>query len=96
MRDARVKEAMSYLMRPWIGSCATTEARMSDHLDGDISRHHERRFLRHLARCRRCAEVFDSLVRTVERVRSLGREDAGKQMATVVEAVTLRIRHEPR
>lgn len=86
---------MVFLMRPWIGSCAETEARLSDHLDGDLPPAEERRMRRHLARCRRCASVFDSLARAVERVRSLGREDMVAPMPSVAEPVAARIRHEP-
>ena len=94
MGDGHVKTAMSFLMLPWIGSCAETEVRMSDQLDGDLPAREERRVRRHLARCRRCASVYDSLVRAVERVRALGREDIDAPMPSVAVAVAERIRHE--
>jgi anti-sigma factor RsiW len=87
-----VQESMSFLMRLWGGSCAETEARLSDHLDGDLSITEDRRVHRHLARCRRCQSVFDSLTRVVERLRSLGREDIEAAMPSIAETVATRIR----
>lgn len=95
MTEGRLSTSMMLLMRPWIGSCAETEARLSDHLEGDLPEAEERRVRRHLARCRRCASVYDSLVRAVERVRSLGREDTDVPVPSIAEAVAERIRHEP-
>lgn len=87
---------MMFLMRPWIGSCADTAARLSDHLEGELPATEERRVRRHLARCKRCAFMYDSLVRAVERVRALGREDIDAPVPSVSEVVAARIRHEPR
>ena len=95
MREDHVKEVMLFLMRPWIGTCAEAEARLSDHLDGDLSPSEERRLRRHLARCRGCASVYDSLTRAVESLRSLGREGLDTSVPSVAEAVAQRIRHEP-
>lgn len=84
-------------MRPWIGSCAETEERLSGHLEGELPPSEERRVRRHLAFCRRCRSVYESLARAVEHIRSLGREDdLTAPMPSVVEAVTERIRHERR
>lgn len=94
MSAGYVQESMSFLMRPWAGSCAETEARLSDHLDGDLSAAKDRRVHRHLARCRQCQSVFDSLTRVVERLRSLGREDIEAAMPSMAETVATRIRRE--
>ena len=94
MMEGRARTSMMLLLRPWIGSCAETEARLSDHLDGDLSAAEERRLRRHLTRCRGCASMYDSFVRAVERVRSLGRDDSDAPMPSVAEVVTERIRLE--
>lgn len=94
MRDGHVKRLMSILMRPWIRSCAEAEARFSDHLDGDLSAAEERRIRRHLARCRGCASVYDSLTRAVDRVRQLGSEEMEEPVPSIAENVAARIRRE--
>lgn len=82
------------LMRPWIGTCEETEARLSDHLEAGLAPEQERRVRRHLAWCPGCRRLYESLVRTVVRVRALARDDEGAPAPSVVAAVTERIRHE--
>lgn len=96
MSDGPIQETMRLLMRPWIGSCAETEERLSGHLESELPPREERRVRRHLAHCRRCRRVYESLARAVEHIRSLAREDLTAPMPSVVEAVTERIRHERR
>lgn len=85
---------MMKLMRPWIGTCEETAARLSDHLEAGLAPEQERIVRRHLVWCRRCRRLYESLVRTVERVRALARDDEGAPAPSVVAAVTERIRHE--
>ncbi len=55
------------LMRPWMGPCAETRDRLSDHLDGELELAKHRRVSRQLRHCRRgaCAAAhrFGCLVR---------------------------------
>lgn len=85
---------MMKLMRPWIGTCEETEACLSDHLEAGLAPQQERLVRRHLVWCRRCRMLYESLVRTVERVRALARVDEGVPAPSVVGVVTERIRHE--
>lgn len=94
MTSARIELAMMKVMQPWIGTCAETEARLSDHLDRDLAARDELRVRRHLAWCRRCRTVYESLARAVESVRGLGRHELEEPPASVVDAVLERIRHE--
>ena len=82
------------LMRPWIGTCEETEASLSDHLEAGLAPEQERLVRRHLVWCRRCRMLYESLVRTVERVRALARDEEGGPAQSVVAVVTERIRHE--
>ncbi len=79
-------------MRLLIGSCEETRDRLSDHLEGELTPSRDRRLQRHLRYCRRCRSVYESLVRTVERVRALGLEDNGVASVSVVRAVLERVR----
>ena len=82
------------LMRPWIGSCASTMARLSGHLEHDLPVREERRVRRHLVRCRRCRAMYESLVRAVEHVRELGRQDLAQPTPSIAEVVVERIRQD--
>ena len=94
MASARIESVMRTLMRPWIGTCEETEACLSDHLDHELEAHRERRVTRHLAWCRRCRAVAESLSRVVESVRGLGRLELEEPPPSIAEAVIERIRHE--
>jgi predicted anti-sigma-YlaC factor YlaD len=96
MRVPAVQAAVEILTRPWVASCGETEAHLSGHLDGDLSRWRERRLLRHLARCERCRAMLESFRRTVEQLRLLGRPDAVEAQPALAEAVLERIRRESR
>ena len=82
---------MMMMMRPWIGSCEETGACLSDHLEAGLAPAQERRVRRHLAWCPGCRMLYESLVRTVERVRALGGDDERTPTPSVVAAVTERI-----
>ena len=86
---------MMKLMRPRIGTCEETGACLSDHLDETLPAGQARRVQRHLAWCKRCRAVFESLSRVVESVRALGRDD-DRPAPSVADAVSERIRREPR
>jgi predicted anti-sigma-YlaC factor YlaD len=93
MTSARVEQAVNIVLRPFIGSCEATMELPSDHHEGTPRPGRERRVSRHLRFCPRCRELYESLVRTVERVRSLGREDEPPApAAATVDAVMERIR----
>ena len=94
MASAHIEVVMMKLMRPWIGTCEETTACLSDHLDGELGQREERRVRRHLAWCRRCQVVYDSLARAVEGVRGLGRLELEDPSPSVADAVLERIRHE--
>lgn len=94
MEDGIIKATAMFTMRPWISSCKQTMARMSGHLDHDLPAGHERRVVRHLARCHRCRAVYESLTRAVEQVRTLGRRDLEQPAHSIADVVTERIRRE--
>ena len=92
--DGAIQETVIFLMRPWFGSCDTTMARLSGHLEHDLPTREERRVRRHLGRCRRCRTVYESLVRAVEQVRTIGRQELDQPKPSVADLVTERIRHD--
>ena len=96
MGDGVIQETVMFLMRPWIGSCKKTMARLSGHLEQDLPPRQERRVRRHLMRCHRCRSAFESLARAVERVRMLGRHDLHEPTPSVVNVVTERVRQDQR
>ncbi len=96
MSGGAIEEAMRFAMRPWIGSCAETEARMSAHLDRDLPVREERLVRRHLAHCRRCRPVYESLLRAVDHLRAVGRDGLAAPVPSIADAVIERVRHERR
>lgn len=66
---------MMKMLPPWIGSCEETAACLSDHLEAGLAPEQERRVRRHLAWCRRCRLLYESLARTVKRGRLVIRVD---------------------
>lgn len=94
MDDGLIKGTAMFAMRPWIGSCRQTMARMSSHLDHELPARQERRVHRHLRRCHRCRAVYESLSRAVDQVRALGRRDLEQPTPSVADLVTERIRRE--
>jgi anti-sigma factor RsiW len=83
---------MEAIARMWRASCAETAARMSDHLDGELTGIRRRRIAAHLARCEECSAVLASLSRTVDSLRRLGRSEVPG--ISTVDAVLARIRVE--
>jgi anti-sigma factor RsiW len=87
---------LSLLMKPWMATCRETRERLSDYLDGDLGARTRRRVSRHLARCKHCQALLESLTRTLEQLRSLGSIDQGSPEPAVVRAVIERIEREER
>ncbi len=99
MTGNRIKDPvslMNVLTRPLIGSCADTEARLSDYVDGELATASARRLRLHFFVCRGCRRMHASFLATVEQVRALGRADAETPTPSLAESVAERIRHEPR
>lgn len=96
MGRSAIEEAMRFAMRPWMGSCTETEARLSGHLEEDLPARDERLVRRHLGHCRRCRQVYESLLRVVEQLRSAGRDDLAEPAPSIADAVIERVRHERR
>jgi predicted anti-sigma-YlaC factor YlaD len=94
MSDGAIQGTAMFLMRPWIGSCASAMERLSSHLEHALPAREERRVRRHLVRCRRCREMYESLLRTVEHVRALGRQDLDRPTRSVADLVMERVRHD--
>jgi anti-sigma factor RsiW len=87
---------LNLLMKPWMATCRETRERLSDYLDGDLGARTRRRVGRHLARCKHCQALLESLTRTLEQLRSLGSIDQGSPEPAVVRAVIERIEREER
>jgi anti-sigma factor RsiW len=87
---------LSLLMKPWMATCRETRERLSDYLGGDLGARTRRRVSRHLARCKHCQALLESLTRTLEQLRSLGSIDQGSPEPAVVRAVIERIEREER
>jgi anti-sigma factor RsiW len=85
---------LNLLMKPWMATCRETRGRLSDYLDGDLGARTRRRVGRHLARCKHCQALFESLTRTLEQLRSLGSIDQGTAEPATVRAVIERIERE--
>jgi predicted anti-sigma-YlaC factor YlaD len=78
------------------GSCEETGARLSAHLEGELHGPRKWRVTMHLWRCDRCRAVLRSLVRAVEQIQQLGREQfAPPQAPSVADTVVERIRRDP-
>ncbi|MFQ5425552.1 MAG: anti-sigma factor family protein [Gaiellales bacterium] len=83
---------MNLLRRMLTGSHDSTQDHMSAHLDGELRGVSRWRFARHLAWCRGCQAVLDSLQATVAGLRSIGTDDDGMEPdADVADAVRGRI-----
>jgi anti-sigma factor RsiW len=81
-------------MKPWMATCRETRARLSDYLDDDLRPRTRRRVSRHLARCKHCQALLESLTRTLEQLRSLGSIDQGTTEPATVRAIVERIERE--
>lgn len=74
----------------WNGSCEETGEHLSEHLDGELRGLRRHRIHRHLARCELCQAVLRSLLRTVEKLHSLGLKPIAAP--SIAPAVVARIR----
>jgi anti-sigma factor RsiW len=81
-------------MKPWMATCRETRARLSDYLDDDLRPRTRRRVSRHLARCKHCQALLESLTRTLEQLRALGSIDQGAAEPATVRAIVERIERE--
>jgi len=73
------------------GSCEETGHCLSAHFEEDLRGPRRVRVARHLARCGPCRAALESLSRTIERLRSLGRVEL---LPSVADAVIDRVRHD--
>jgi predicted anti-sigma-YlaC factor YlaD len=85
---------LSLLMKPWVATCRETRDRLSDYLDEDLGARTSKRIRRHLARCKHCQALLQSLTRTLEQLRSLGDVEQGPAEPATVRIVIERIEHE--
>jgi hypothetical protein len=90
-----IQPNMSVIERLLVGGCAGTRERLSDIADGEARGLRGWRARAHLARCELCQAVYDSLVRTIERLRTLREADRRPPFGSVADAVVARVRHEP-
>jgi predicted anti-sigma-YlaC factor YlaD len=86
---------MSVVERLLLGGCEETRERLSDLVDGETRGIRGWRARAHLARCELCRAAYESLLRTVERLRALGETDRLRSSGSVADAVVERVRHEP-
>jgi predicted anti-sigma-YlaC factor YlaD len=91
----RIQPGMSVIERLLLGGCAATRERLSAIADGEARGLRGWRARAHLARCELCQAVYDSLMRTVERLRTLSEADRPPSFGSVADAVVERVRHEP-
>ena len=81
-------------MKPWMATCRETRERMSDYLDGDLGARTRRRVGRHLASCKHCRALLESLTRTLDELRALGKIETGTAEPATVRAVIEQIEQE--
>ena len=90
-----IQSDMNVIERLLLGGCQETRERLSDIADGEARGIRGWRARAHLARCELCQAVYDSLVRTVERLHALRDADRPPSSGSVADAVVDRVRHEP-
>lgn len=90
----RLSNVLSLLMKPWMAACRETRERLSDYLEGELDGRTQIRVTRHLARCKRCQAMLESLTRTLEQLRALGTLEPAEPAPATVRAVVERIRLE--
>jgi predicted anti-sigma-YlaC factor YlaD len=86
---------MSVIERLFLGGCEETRERLSDIAEREARGIRGWRARAHLARCELCQAAYESLLRTVERLRALGDTDRPPSSGSVADAVVERVRHEP-
>ena len=95
MAGRGIQSDMSMFERLLLGGCEETRERFSDIVDGEARGIRGWRARAHLVRCELCQAVYDSLLRTVDRLRALGETDRPPSSGSVADAVVERVRHEP-
>jgi predicted anti-sigma-YlaC factor YlaD len=95
MAGPRIQSDMSAIERILLGGCEQTRERLSDLADGEARGIRGWRARAHLARCELCQAAYESLVRTVERLRTLRESDRSPSSGSVADVVVERVRHEP-
>jgi hypothetical protein len=73
-------------------TCSETAANLSSYLEHDLALRRRRLVARHLRRCVRCRTLLQSLVWTIEQLRTLRASEAA--VPSVAETVVERIRDE--
>jgi hypothetical protein len=86
---------MSVIERLLVGGCEETRERLSDIAEGEARGIRGWRARAHLARCELCRAVYESLLRTIERLRGLGETDRPPSSGSVADAVVERVGNEP-
>ncbi|HEV2712032.1 MAG TPA: hypothetical protein VGU26_02955 [Gaiellaceae bacterium] len=86
---------MSVIERLLLGGCEETREHLSDIAEGEARGLRGWRARAHLARCDLCQAVYESLLRTVERLHALGETDRPASSGSVADAVVERVRREP-
>ena len=86
---------MGLIERLLLGGCEETRKRLSDLADGEARGIRGWRARAHLARCELCQAAYESLLRTVERLRALGESDRLRSSGSVADAVVERVRRQP-
>lgn len=81
-------------MKPWMATCRETRKRLSDYLDDELDARTRTRVKRHLARCKRCQAMLESVTRTLEQLRGLGSVEQAEPAPATVRAVVEQIRLE--
>jgi anti-sigma factor RsiW len=85
---------LNLLMKPWVATCGETRARMSDYLDDELGARTRRRIMRHLARCKHCQALLESLTSALDQLRSLGNLEQVPAEPATVRVVVERIERE--
>jgi predicted anti-sigma-YlaC factor YlaD len=86
---------MSLIERLLIGGCQQTRERLSDIAEGEARGIRGWRARAHLARCELCQAAYESLVRTIERLRALREADRSPSSGSLANAVLEHVRQEP-
>jgi predicted anti-sigma-YlaC factor YlaD len=90
-----IQSNMGVIERLLLGGCEETRERFSQIAESEARGVRGWRARAHLARCELCQAVYESLLRTVERLRALGETDRPPSSGSVADAVVERFRHEP-
>jgi predicted anti-sigma-YlaC factor YlaD len=95
MAGRGIEPDMGVIERLLLGSCGETRERLSDIAEGEARGIRGWRARAHLARCKLCQAAYESLLRTVERLRAQGATDRPPSYWSVADAVVERVRHQP-